>query len=46
MRVWELAAELGKKSSELVAELQELGFDPGPYHHTIGDRGFMTAVKL
>ena len=27
MRVWELAAELGKKSSELVAELQELGFD-------------------
>ncbi len=27
MRVWELTAELGKKSSELVAELQELGFD-------------------
>ncbi len=26
MRVWELASELGKKSSELVAELQELGF--------------------
>ncbi len=26
MRVWELAAELGKKTSELVAELQELGF--------------------
>ena len=27
MRVWELAAELGKKTSELLAELQELGFD-------------------
>ena len=26
MRVWELAAELGKKTSELLAELQELGF--------------------
>ena len=26
MRVWELARELGKESSELVAELQELGF--------------------
>ena len=26
MRVWELAGELGKTSSELVAELQELGF--------------------
>ena len=26
MRVWELVSELGKKTSELVAELQELGF--------------------
>ncbi len=27
MRVWELARALGKESSELLAELQELGFD-------------------
>ncbi len=27
MRVWELASELGKKTSEFLAELQELGFD-------------------
>ncbi len=27
MRVWALAKELGKESSELVAELKELGFD-------------------
>ena len=26
MRVWELASELGKKTSEFLAELQELGF--------------------
>jgi SAM-dependent methyltransferase len=32
--------------AEYGALLEESSFQPGPYHHTIADRGFMTAVKL
>lgn len=29
-----------------VAVLREVGFEPGPYHDTVCDRGFMTATKV
>lgn len=32
--------------SEYDSILRELNFEPGPYRDTIGDRGFMTAMKL
>ena len=31
--------------AEYDSVLRELGFEPGPYHNTMGDRGFMTALK-
>lgn len=32
-------------SREYGAILRDVGFDPGSCHHTIGDRGFMTALR-
>ena len=31
---------------EYAAFVKEAGFEPGPYHDTVADRGFMTAIRL